>query len=168
MHQIGAVYTTVAVRVPTGLRPAPEPRPPLPGWASATNLERRLLVFFSSPQHSLDPWAPESQVRLPHTPETCGRGGGCSIPSVILTLLLLQPLPFCDSNLGSRSGYSSPLPSRVVPSFLSREEVRTVFSRRLASTCAYTRYVGAFLQRYFHTKQKNTLTRDSRSREIGQ
>ena len=78
MHQIGAVHPTVAVRVPTGLRPAPEPRPPLPGWASATNLERRLLVFFSSPQNSLDPWAPESQVRLPHTTETCGRGGGCS------------------------------------------------------------------------------------------
>ena len=64
--------------------------------------------------------------------------------SCILFALLLSPSPFLDvrnSGPGSLLISTSP-PLRYAPFFLSREEFISFFPHRLASKCAYARYVG--------------------------
>ena len=62
------------------------------------------------------------------------------IPFIILALLFSPSLPpslppSSNSDPGSHSGPSSPVPLRYAPSFLSREEFSVSFPRRLASDC---------------------------------
>lgn len=77
------------------------------------------------------------------------------IPSIIFALLPAALSLFVTQTGGHIAGNRPPSPLRCLPSFLSREKFTFSFPRRLASNCAYTRYipVGAFCSQCLHNKQ---------------